>query len=260
MSVISEFPPGVSEKIGNYVYRLIDPRNGETFYVGKGKGNRVFEHSKAALITSAHEEDDHASLKISRIKAINDANLDVLHVIHRHDVPDIAILEVEAALIDAFTGLTNIQGGHGSGAKGPMNALEIIDKYALPSIDEEPSEKLVLININRLEDRSDPEAIYQQVRLAWRISKRRAESADYILAVVKGVIVGAFVAERWLDCIHDNFPESIPRDGEMPDRKGFEGHRAPPEIWKKFVGDRGKRVAVDGMKHIQFPIRYWNID
>ncbi|MGK3600290.1 LEM-3-like GIY-YIG domain-containing protein, partial [Escherichia coli] len=27
------------EHLGWYVYRLIDPRDGSTFYVGKGKGN-----------------------------------------------------------------------------------------------------------------------------------------------------------------------------------------------------------------------------
>ena len=43
---ITEFPPEVIKELNYYVYRLIDPRNGETFYVGKGKGNRVFEHLK----------------------------------------------------------------------------------------------------------------------------------------------------------------------------------------------------------------------
>ena len=43
------FNTEVSESLGNYVYRLIDPRNGETFYVGKGKGNRVFQHAAGAL-------------------------------------------------------------------------------------------------------------------------------------------------------------------------------------------------------------------
>ncbi len=38
------FPAGVAEKLKTYVYRLIDPRNGETFYVGKGQGDRVFAH------------------------------------------------------------------------------------------------------------------------------------------------------------------------------------------------------------------------
>lgn len=35
------FPAGVAEQLKWYVYRLIDPRNGETFYVGKGRGNRI---------------------------------------------------------------------------------------------------------------------------------------------------------------------------------------------------------------------------
>jgi len=140
-----------------------------------------------------------------------------------------------------------------------MNVIEIINKYALPSIDEAPSEKLVLININRLKDKSDVNAIYEQTRLAWRISKNKADAADYVLAVVKGVIVGAFVAKEWLDATHANFPDRVPIDGEIPERKGFIGVPAPDEIWMKFVGRHGKRISIDGMKHIQFPIRYWNI-
>lgn len=46
---IKAFPEEVISKMNYYVYRLIDPRNGETFYVGKGKGNRVFQHMKGAL-------------------------------------------------------------------------------------------------------------------------------------------------------------------------------------------------------------------
>ncbi|AHI27618.1 hypothetical protein H845_3717 (plasmid) [Komagataeibacter xylinus E25] len=44
------FSDDVSEQIGYYVYRLVDPRNGETFYVGKGKGNRVFQHAVGARV------------------------------------------------------------------------------------------------------------------------------------------------------------------------------------------------------------------
>ena len=40
------FPDGVSEQLKWYVYRLVDPRNGGTFYVGKGQGNRVFDHAR----------------------------------------------------------------------------------------------------------------------------------------------------------------------------------------------------------------------
>jgi hypothetical protein len=43
------FPPEVVAKLKTYVYRLIDPRNGETFYVGKGQGDRVFSHVRGEI-------------------------------------------------------------------------------------------------------------------------------------------------------------------------------------------------------------------
>ncbi len=39
------FPEEVQRALKYYVYRLIDLRNGETFYIGKGKGNRVCNYS-----------------------------------------------------------------------------------------------------------------------------------------------------------------------------------------------------------------------
>jgi hypothetical protein len=257
-NIVEKFPDEVATKLGNYVYRLIDPRNGETFYVGKGTKNRVFDHALDTLKFKSEEEDE-LSLKRGRIKEILNANLQVLYVIHRHDIPDESIFEVEAAVIDAFPGLTNTQGGHGSGAKGPMNVLELMDKYALPEISDEPTDKLVLININNLENRSCVKEVYKQVRLAWRISRTKAEQADYILAVVRGVVVGAFIAEEWLDATNENFPIQISIDNESPERKGFHGKRAPDAIWERYVGSRGKRIAIDKMKHNQYPIRYWNI-
>jgi hypothetical protein len=254
---IKRFPNEVAIKLGNYVYRLIDPRNGETFYVGKGKGNRVFDHATGLL--KMEKDEDNLSIKVGRIKEILNANLNVIYVIHRHDIPDEAIYEVEGALIDAFPGLSNIQGGHGSGAKGPMNVLELMDKYALPEIIEVPNHKLVLININNLENRGDVKEIYEQVRLAWRISKNRADQADYVLAVVRGVVVGAFEAEEWLTATHKHFPLRISPEKEMPERKGFHGKKAPDDIWKLYVGDRGMRIAIDDLKHIQNPVRYWQV-
>lgn len=40
-----KFPVEVHDQLEYYVYRF-DPRSGQTFYVGKGKGDRVFAHAK----------------------------------------------------------------------------------------------------------------------------------------------------------------------------------------------------------------------
>ena len=53
---ITEFPSGVIEHLGWYVYRLIDPRDGSTFYVGKGKGNRVFAHMRGEVAATDDDE------------------------------------------------------------------------------------------------------------------------------------------------------------------------------------------------------------
>lgn len=37
-----------------YVYKLIDPRDSKVFYVGKGKGKRLYHHEKEALKGSNH--------------------------------------------------------------------------------------------------------------------------------------------------------------------------------------------------------------
>jgi hypothetical protein len=129
------FSEEVATKLGNYIYRLIDPRNGETFYVGKGTKNRVFEHAKLENLDFINKDDeDEISAKAQRILDIKNAGLSVSHVIHRHDVPEHAIYEVEAAVIDAFPGLSNVQGGHWSGSRGPMSILGVIEDPNFPGL------------------------------------------------------------------------------------------------------------------------------
>ena len=253
-----EFSQTVIEGVGNYVYRLVDPRNGETFYVGAGRANRVFAHARGEL---AEPEDDETgmNIKIARIRDIRNAGLDVVHIIHRHEIPEHAVFEVEAAVIDAFPGLTNEQGGHGSSSKGPMHVQQIIDKYDLPTLEEEPPEKLILINVNLIEERDNPYMVLDHTRYCWRISRNRAEQADYVLSVMRGVVIGAFVVNEWLDANPENFPELERADSVVPKRLGFRGHPVDDETWQRFVGERGKRIVNDQMKHIRFPIRYWNL-
>lgn len=249
-----EFDEKVRSHLQFYVYRLIDPRYGTTFYVGKGTGNRVFEHARGKIT------DDPSALLSPKRATINEIKAEgrsVEHVIHRHGLTAEVAFEIEAALIDAYSkDLTNVVGGHGSGERGSMSAREIIIAYGLPELENDPGDKLVLISIPKLKDRAEPE-IYRLVRYCWRINKTRAEKADYVLAVVRGVIVGAFVADEWLAATPENFPELEYADGSEAHRWGFKGRVAPPEVVARYVGTDGKRIVQPELRHDQNPIRYW---
>jgi hypothetical protein len=222
---IESFPAEVSHKLQTYVYRLIDPRNGETFYVGKGQGNRVFSHIRAEQNLQGDDLDN----KVKRIREIRVAGFEVAHVIHRHAMDEKTAFEVEAALIDAYPGLTNSVGGAGANDYGTMHAKEIIRRYS-----SEPAvfrHKALLISVNRSATET---SLYDATRYAWKISKSIAKQADVILATVQGLIVGAFVAEDWLEATGENFPG---RD-DVPGRLGFVGREAPAEIAALYVGKR----------------------
>jgi hypothetical protein len=235
------FPPDVARRLKTYVYRLIDPRNGETFYVGKGEGNRVFSHIRAL----GNLEGDDLDNKVKRIREIRLAGFEVAHVIHRHGLDEKTAFEVEAALIDAYPGLTNIVGGAGGSDFGAMHAREIIRRYsAEPAVFRH---KALLISVNRTATET---SLYEATRYAWKISKSKAKQAEVILATVHGLIVGAFVADDWLDATAANF---LGRD-DVPGRLGFVGREAPADIAKLYVGKRvpdqyRKRGAANPIKY-----------
>jgi hypothetical protein len=219
------FPPEVEQELKYYVYRLIDPRNGETFYVGKGQGNRVFAHIRE----EEGFEGDELDPKLERIRQIRLAGFEVAHVIHRHGMDEQTALEVEAAVMDAYPGLSNISGGSGTSEFGAMHAREIIERYSAEPADF--GHKAVLINISRSASERSP---YEATRYAWKMDRRKAEEAEVILANRQGLIIEAFIAERWMDATAENFSGREDRPGRI----GFEGHVAPPEIRELYVRKR----------------------
>ena len=85
--------------------------------------------------------------------------------------------------------------------------------------------KALLISVNRS---AAERSLYDATRYAWKISKAKAKEAEVILATMQGLIVGAFIAQDWLEARVDNFPGLAESDG-VPGRLGFVGEEAPAE-------------------------------
>lgn len=232
---MDRFPIEVAECLKWYVYRLIDPRNGETFYVGKGRGDRIFQHAKGAL--AASESEEASDLKFQRIQHIQAAGLEVAHVIHRHGIEEEHVaFEVEAALIDAYPGLANKVTGHGSGDYGVRHVREVIAEYKAEPF--EAREPLILISISQSYEDETRGSIYNAVRGCWKISVRRAASFKLVLAHRHGLVLGAFRPKKWLPATRANFPWLTE---DLEGRSGFEGEQAEQEVASLYLG---KRVPV----------------
>ena len=147
--------------------------------------------------------------------------------------------------MDAYPGLTNIAGGHGSGDFGAAHAREIIRRYtATPAVFEH---RALLIGVNKS---AFEVSLYEATRYSWVISPKKARQAEVVLATVQGLIVGAFVAYEWLEATEQNFPG---REA-VPGRWGFVGEEAEAPVQALYVGKRvpdeyRKRGAANPIKY-----------
>ena len=192
--MVSSIPQSVVEALGHYVYRLEDPRTNQPFYIGKGQGERVLQHEWAALAQAG--EIPSAKLKI--IKAIRDAGHSVRLVIHRHGMDDTTAFHVEAALIDAFPGLSNIVLGHNAD-HGPADLEDLIDRYGAPPA--EISFPAIVIKIEREWDsKLTKEQLYERTRRYWTCTPaNRNPPPQYAIAVARGLIREIYLIDHWLE-------------------------------------------------------------
>ena len=218
----------VEEKLEWYVYALIDPRDGRLFYIGKGKGNRVFAHAQDAI------EGDGETEKLELIRDILKSGHNVETLLLRHGITTekIAYL-IESVLIDFCTllvgkgidfrtGLTNIVAGHNSEVFGVMSTNDAIALYEAP---EAPKikEKGILFRIPKLWTPAMPESELFEATRGWWVLGERRNDAKYAFAVSKGVIRQVYKIESWRERTKGDrgYVEGART------RWGFDGHPAP---------------------------------
>lgn len=222
-----EFNTETAQLIGYYVYALVDSRNRQIFYIGKGKGNRVFDHANNVKEAINEIRKEKTNAKESLIKEIIEAGKEVKAYILRHEIKtESAAYEIESVLIDllshsAFKGhtlgsLTNIQSGHGMEANGIMTMDEVAAKYAAEPADLESlvrkGFKFLAIKINKTFERGiTDDMIYEGVHFCWNVNLTRARKLDYVLAVYNGIIRGVYPCKsQWHRVKHEMV--KVPQD------------------------------------------------
>jgi uncharacterized protein len=214
------FLPGVAEQLGFYVYALRDTRPDKgrrIFYVGKGVGDRVYQHVRAALVEVDPEA--RASLKLDTIRDIHAAGLEVGVEIVRHRMQESVAFDVEAALIDGLrlvgVDLMNEMVGMDSVARGWHPLGELIALYHAQPL-QSTTDRLLLIKINRLYKPTMSEAeIYEATRKWWKCDPYRRRP-DVALAVYRGIVRAAYHIEAW--------EQAPPEIGNIAGRWAFTGY------------------------------------
>ena len=254
MTQVDSFPAEVSQVLAAYVYRLVDPRTGDTFYVGKGRGDRAFAHAKLAV-------DSDESLRFDLIRRIRSIGLEPIVIIHRHGLTDESAFEVEAGLIDVYTNLQNEVGGHGGG-RGSTTPSEIMLRYAAPPA--EITVPAILIKIER-QWRPDMTAgqLYESTRRWWVCQpERQPVPPRYAISIARGLIREVYEIIDWEDRPAE--PPFEPGACELgldqitrkagKGRRGFIGRLAP--------GQLRQDLTLRSVRHIRFgqgnPIAYLN--
>ncbi len=220
------FTTATIESIGSYVYCLLDPRDNNIFYIGKGKGNRIFDHVNDYENMQTDETKKNSD-KIDRIKEIKKNNQEVKHFILKHELSDSTAIQLESCLIDLFThsefnfnhDLTNLISGHGSWDKGIKTVEEIEILYSATQLDKKDiNHNILIININNSYKREND--VYEATRKSWKINLEKAKKVDYVLAEYRGIVRQVFKPTTW---------------SQNSKRVEFEGEVANEDILKLFL-------------------------
>jgi len=246
--MIKEFSHKTIEALGYYVYVYSDPDTRRPFYVGKGKGNRVFNHMD-------DQSENEKVRKINDIKARGkEPNIEIL----AHGLDEETAFKVEAAAIDliGIENLTNRQRGHESSVYGKIEVSTLDARYSHEELDpNDVTDNIMFIRINKLY-RNDmtPLELYEATRGYWKVNIEQARKVDYVLSVYDGMVLEAYAPAEWLPAKATFMERKDSRDAEgVADRYEFVGRIADVPVRKKYVDKLASSFFSPGNAN---PIKY----
>lgn len=249
-----KFSSPVINELKYYVYIYSNPKTDEIFYVGKGKGNRVF----------AHLEEQSDSKKVQQINELRNQGIEPKIEILIHGLEDEkTALRVESSIIDliGIKKLTNKQSGYKSATFGRMTIEQINALYDKRKVNiEEPA---ILIRINQAFRYSMSEIeLYDYTRGQWKLNPDRAKNAKYGISVYQGVIQEIYEVLDWYKA---GTTYSVRQGNENIEREAMEridgryefiGNLAPKEIREKYKYKSVEHYFNQGNSN---PIMYVNV-
>lgn len=183
-----EITPQVAKLLKSYVYVYIDPRNGKPFYIGKGKGNRLFSHL----------QDQSDSEKVARIAEIRQSGMEPRIEILRYGLSDSEARLVEAASIDLIgkAKLTNQKAGDHEDSYGRITSQRVISLLTARKV--KVQHKAILLTINSLY-RSDmsKEELYETTRGIWKVGEAGRNKVEYAFALYQGIVLEVYRIKKW---------------------------------------------------------------
>lgn len=246
--MIKGFSHKTIEALGYYVYVYSDPDTRRPFYVGKGKGNRVFNHMD-------DQSENEKVRKINDIKARGkEPNIEIL----AHGLDEETAFKVEAAAIDliGIENLTNRQRGHESSVYGKIEVSTLDARYSHEELDpNDVTDNIMFIRINKLY-RNDMTSLelYEATRGYWKVNIEQARKVDYVLSVYDGMVLEAYAPAEWLPAKATFMERKDSRDAEgVADRYEFVGRIADVPVRKKYVDKSASLFFPPGNAN---PIKY----
>ncbi len=234
------FPPAVQAKLKCYVYLLVDPRTGRPFHAALGRGDRCFEHVRAARVVGgrpgrgtapgdagADEPPEYPALE--RIRQIEASGRSVRIEILRYGLdPD------QARLVEAVA--HDLLGLPGSAASGRRRSADEVRLLLTKRAKFKRSHQVVLL-------RAGPpgsDTSYDRVRHGWRVSRRWVDvcaprSPHWAVVVVGELVDSAYRLDRWEASGPTNGASAAEKTERPADRYSFVGAR-DPELERRYAG------------------------